>query len=278
MDAVISEGEAQQGDDHHDEDTREEPLPGGVNVVIRVGNTVRKPAGVWTPAVHALLEHLAQQGFDGAPRAHGIDPKGRQILDYIPGEVGNYPLSARVSSETALVSAARLLRRYHDATASFPDATKRAWQLDAIEPAEVICHGDFAPYNCVFDEVGAVAVIDFDVARPGPREWDLAYALYRFAPFAGQSNQDGFATPAEQARRARRFLDAYDAIAEQRAITVSMLVPRLLSLIDFMQSSADAGDQGFAQQIADGHADLYRRDITYLETHAALWQQTVVGF
>ncbi|WP_405867085.1 phosphotransferase [Streptomyces sp. NBC_01515] len=41
-------------------------------------------------------------------------------------------------------------------------------------PVEVICHGDFAPYNCVFTGEGAVGLIDFDAARPGPRAWDLA--------------------------------------------------------------------------------------------------------
>jgi hypothetical protein len=45
------------------------PLAGG-NVsggVVRVGDTVRRPAGFWTPAVHALLKHLHEAGFRGAP-------------------------------------------------------------------------------------------------------------------------------------------------------------------------------------------------------------------
>ncbi|MFJ9374801.1 phosphotransferase [Streptomyces sp. NPDC101455] len=43
-------------------------------------------------------------------------------------------------------------------------------------PVEVICHGDFAPDNCVFTGEGAVGIVDFDAARPGPgpRAWDLA--------------------------------------------------------------------------------------------------------
>jgi len=47
-------------------------------------------------------------------------------------------------------------------------------------PAEVICHGDVAPYNCVFRDGRPVAFIDFDTAHPGVRIWDLAYAAYRF--------------------------------------------------------------------------------------------------
>ena len=48
----------------------EHALDGG-NVaagVVRVGDTVRKPAGFWTPAVEALLWHLWRVGFTGAPR------------------------------------------------------------------------------------------------------------------------------------------------------------------------------------------------------------------
>ena len=47
----------------------EEQLEGGnVGGAVRVGDTVRRSAGPWTPAVHALLAHLADKGFTGAPR------------------------------------------------------------------------------------------------------------------------------------------------------------------------------------------------------------------
>jgi hypothetical protein len=46
------------------------PLDGGnmSSGVVRVGDTVRRPAGPWTPTVHALLGHLHAAGFRGAPR------------------------------------------------------------------------------------------------------------------------------------------------------------------------------------------------------------------
>jgi hypothetical protein len=65
------------------------PLGGG-NVsggVVRVGDTVRRPAGPWTPALHALLTHLHDVGFRGAPRPLGIDEHGREVLTFIPGPV-----------------------------------------------------------------------------------------------------------------------------------------------------------------------------------------------
>ena len=73
--------------DHADGD--EQPLLGG-NLsagVVRVGDTVRRPAGPHTPAVHALLGYLHATGFDGAPRPLGIDERGREVLTFLPGTV-----------------------------------------------------------------------------------------------------------------------------------------------------------------------------------------------
>jgi hypothetical protein len=41
---------------------------GNTGGAVRLGDTVRRVAGPWTPAVHALLEHLAANGFTRAPR------------------------------------------------------------------------------------------------------------------------------------------------------------------------------------------------------------------
>ena len=47
----------------------EEHLSGGnTTIVVRVGDTVRRPVGPWTLAVHDLLDHLTAAGFSGSPR------------------------------------------------------------------------------------------------------------------------------------------------------------------------------------------------------------------
>jgi hypothetical protein len=56
---------------------------GAVTTVVRIGETIRRHTGVWTPAVRALLEHLEQRGFRGAPRPRGIDEQGRVTLGLI---------------------------------------------------------------------------------------------------------------------------------------------------------------------------------------------------
>lgn len=54
--------------------------------------------------------------------------------------------------------------------------------LSAVNPIEVMCHGDFAPYNVVLNGSDAVGIIDFDTLHPGSRLSDVAYAVYRWAP------------------------------------------------------------------------------------------------
>ena len=64
----------------------EERLDGGnAGGAVRVGETVRRPAGPWTPAVHALLRHLAGNGFPGSPRPLGIDSQGREARELPAG-------------------------------------------------------------------------------------------------------------------------------------------------------------------------------------------------
>jgi hypothetical protein len=64
----------------------EQVLAGGKSGgAVRIGNTVRRQVGPWTPAVHALLHHLEDVGFTGAPRALGIDRHGREILSFLAG-------------------------------------------------------------------------------------------------------------------------------------------------------------------------------------------------
>lgn len=245
---------------------------GGVNRVTRLGDTVRRPVGPWTPAVHRLLDHLAARGFAGAPRAHGLTEDGaREILDYLPGEVGHYPLPPEARSDDALRAAAALLRAFHDASADFPHRPGDVWQLPPREPVEVVCHGDTATYNCVFRDGVPVAFIDFDTAHPGPRIWDVAYTAYRFVPLHAPGSVEGTLPPQEQGRRLRLLADAYGLTPDERGTLVRTVSDRLHGLVRFMNERAAAGDAAYARHLADGHHRLYLADADYVLGHAADW-------
>jgi Ser/Thr protein kinase RdoA (MazF antagonist) len=90
-----------------------------------------------------VLLHLEQVGFEEAPRWLGVDDQGRDILTWIDGEtftdrgqmhphIGDPPHRVTFSDEQ-VTGAMQLLRRYHDTFG-----------------AEVICHGDFGPWNLVW--------------------------------------------------------------------------------------------------------------------------------
>src|SRR5688572_28988643 len=92
---------------------------GNMTPVVRVGDTVRRSAGPWTPAIHALLRHVRAAGFAQVPEPLGIDERGREILSLLPGRAGTYPLADHILSDRTLVDVARTLRAYHDATTGF---------------------------------------------------------------------------------------------------------------------------------------------------------------
>lgn len=233
---------------------------------MRIANTVHRPAGPWTATVHTLLKHVHAVGFTAVPQPLGLDAAGNERVTFLQGDVCNYPLSEAAASQEALISAAQLLRAYHDASESFLAQTpeNHTWQLPAQSPVEVICHGDFAPYNVVLNGRQAVGIIDFDTAHPGPRIWDIAYALYRWAPFHNQQNPDRLGDLETQIGRACLFCDAYGFPSKQRHNLVEMMILRLKTLVNHMQTEAQQGNEAFIANLADGHHLLYRADIDYL--------------
>jgi hypothetical protein len=243
----------------------EQRLEGGnVSQVWRVGDTVRKPRGPWDVSVQALLTHLVAVAFDGAPRALGFDDQERACLSYIVGETCDYPMPAYVWKDDTLVATARLLRAYHDATADFVAPRHAVWQGPTPDgPAEVICHNDVAPYNTVFRDERPVALIDFDMAAPGPRVWDVAYAAYRFVSLGTPSDDAPPGPPSEQGRRLGLFLRSYGA-AFGAAEVLDTVVARLASLRAFMHERSAAGNESFTRHVADGDAEIYRRDAQYV--------------
>src|SRR4051812_43933013 len=178
----------------------EEILAGGnMTAVVRIGDTVRRAAGPWTPTIHAFLRHLRANGFDLVPEPLGMDERGREIISLLPGAPATYPLPAFAWADDTLAAVAQTLRAYHDASAGF-EGTR--WQWPSHEPQEVICHNDFAPYNLMFEDGRVTGVIDLDLASPGPRVLDLAYTAYRFVPLTDPANPDApFPGEREQHRR-----------------------------------------------------------------------------
>jgi len=186
-------------------------LPGGnMNAVVRDGDTVLRAAGPWTPTIHRYLSHLANTGVDWVPRPLGIEGD-RERLSFVEGEVPLYPLPDWVWADAVLEDGARKLRQLHDASVGF-DVEGAVWQAPVREPAEVICHRDFAPHNLAFADGAIVGAIDFDFCSPGPRLWDIAYFATRAVPLTA-TTPEGAPGMDDARRRVELILRAYGSDA-----------------------------------------------------------------
>lgn len=225
----------------------EQPLAGGVaNIgeVVRVGDTVRRPAGPHTDAIFALLRHLTDGGFDGVPRPTGRDERGREVLVYLPGDVPIPPFPAWSMTDDVLVSVARLLRRYHEAVADF-DATAHAWSAEMADPhgGPFLCHCDVCPENVVFRDGEAVALLDFEFVSPGRRVWDVAATVGMWAPLRPPDLRTEGMEALDAVARARVFADAYGLEREERAGLLDVLAER--RALGFLEGRVAAGQSQF---------------------------------
>ena len=240
-------------------DETEEQLSGGnMEPVVRVGGTVRRTSGPWSPAVHRLLAALADAGIAEVPSVLGMDDRGREVLEFLDGEVlADAPLHVQWS-EDVLAAAGRLLRRIHDASIALAAERELVWRSPRRAPAEVICHNDFAAYNLLVRDGRLSGVIDFDFASPGSRLWDLSYLAYRIVPFAEDAQG---AQALDRRERLRRLIDAYGVPFGARDV-VTTAADRLDDLAAFTRRRAAETDRADFHD----HAAMYERDAAALRS------------
>lgn len=248
------------------------PLAGGdVTVgVVRVGDTVRRPRQEQSAFVAAYLQHLERAGFDGAPRFLGVDEQGRDVLDFLPGEVPGIPPEPWSATDEVLAALGGLVRRLHEASAGWvPDpaldwfgrAARAALPAELRDPAapELVSHADITPQNVVFRAGLPVGLVDFDLARPGTRVQELLNTAMWWVPLQHPDDRPPAHLDVDVPARLRLFLDAYGATPDQRA--------RLLEDADrawkrswlLMKRNAAERGGGWARMWAEGVGDTIAR-------------------
>lgn len=255
----------------------EELLSGGnTTVVTRVGDTVRRPVGPWTPAVHALLGHLAQTGFPGSPRVLGIDERDREILAFVAGEVGTLstdaPLPAWFRGPEACRAVGRWIRDFQSAQSALAVDPTRPWRRApgaALAQGQVIVHHDVSPYNTVRRPDGSLVVLDWDFARPGDPIDDVAWAAWRWAPLmAGDHWHREYGVAAGEDPLTRQLtnlaalLDGYRPSPDQRAALPDAVLAQMIGHARDLEEMA-ATDPAFA--------DLVDRDFSRVARDDAGW-------
>ncbi|GAB3181040.1 phosphotransferase family enzyme [Micromonospora palomenae] len=250
----------------------EEVLAGGfIAEVVRIGDTVRRTPPANAGFVTALLAHLDRVGAQVAPRFLGTDERGRQVLSHVAGRV---PWREREDpaffSDAALTRLAELIRALHDACAGTALAGG----------AETVCHRDVSPKNTVYRDLPAgllpVAFLDWDLAAPGRRIDDVAFAAWHWGRLG-----EG-ADPAELGRRCRLLCDAYDAAAAgpdpvplPRDVLVTVMLDQIEGTWRGIDAGADRDEPGMRRLRAAGAVDGVRRWQDWLRTHRRTVQSTL---
>lgn len=198
-----------------------ELLEGGWQTEVRrVGDSVLRASGPQSRSVMRLLSHLADHGFDAAPRPidGGFAADGREQITFEEG-ASPQPLAW---TDDAVWQIGVLLRRLHDATAAFPVADDDVWHPwfarglpgDSI----VIGHGDLAPWNILAIDDRPTTFIDWDNAGPVDATWELAQVAWLNAQLHDDdvAALNDFPDAATRIRQCAAILDGYGLASSGR--------------------------------------------------------------
>ncbi len=223
--------------------------------------------------MHALLDYLQGAGFQYSPRVVGIEGES-EILTYIEGDSGAEGWSS-VADERGLAAAARMLRTYHDLVAVWRPTQAPVW-FNGIAgtggPGEVVCHGDFAPWNIVWQGTQPVGLLDWEYASPGPPQRDVAYALECMAPF--RSDADclkwlRYPEPPNRRRRIELFADAYGLTSTDWLIDA--VIANQVGAIETVRQLAAEGHERQITMEADRYPEQLEGHIRWIEQHRTLF-------
>ncbi len=180
-------------------------------------------------------------------------------------------------SDSVLIEIAKMLRLYHDAVSDF--LINDSWIPIDNTPKqfEVLCHNDFAIYNIIFKHERPLGIIDFDVAGPGPRTWDIAYALYTCLPLSrfyhSENGEKVYYDSKKHANRfkhrIRLFFDSYGKEINEDFLDIVIL--RLEGLCKTINRKAIEGDAAFQKMVDEGHLEHYQKDIKFIRVHGKEW-------
>lgn len=232
-----------------------EPLTGGATEgAVRIGQTVRRPTGAWTPVVHELLRHLRSVPL--APLPLGRDARGREVLSYLPGRTVRPDEELLTDAQVSSCGAA--LRELHDAMRSFRPDGPRRWRYGdrALRPGEVVCHNDPGVYNWAFDGDRASGLFDWDMAGPGDPLDDLGFLAWTAVPlYRGLE-------PAAVARRLRLLATGYRDVS---AATVLDAARRRMTLAcERIAAGIARGDAGMVNLARVGEPQRTRDRLGHL--------------
>ncbi len=254
---------------------------GGRSVVHRQGDIVLRSTGPWTPAVHLLLRHLEDVGFQAAPRlvGSGLDQHGREVLTFIDGEF-TQPGPWSIEGAAAL---GVLLRDLHRATSSFRPADDAVWfpwhGRDLGSSARVIGHCDVAPWNIVARDGLPVALIDWETAGPVDPLVELAQLCWLNAKLHDDivAGIERLPPLADRARQLAAIVDGYGLTSRQRSGFVDRMIEFAICDTAWEADDAMVGPDTTTHPIALWAMAWRARSAAWMVRHRRVLQAALTG-
>lgn len=239
---------------------------GNMTDVYKIGEVVRKQKSPWWDATRQVLQHLESVEY---PWSQRIVAEHTDAVDfaYIPGDTVAPDLRGFDGGETLRFIGQRI-RKLHDALDGFrltPGTDTVPWPVPPPEDA-IICHNDLSPWNTVMHDGGFQGFIDWDLVSYGTREWEIAWACWRWAPIYPAGNRGKF-TAEQQIERCRTFISAYGPDALDLADFINLIDRRMECALEVVEQLGAQGIPGFDRLLATGMHLSAHDDRAWLAEH-----------
>lgn len=164
-------------------------------------------------------------------------------------------------------------RALHDAVEDFTVDADWTWSERAADPSgstELLCHNDLGIWNLVRSG-GDWISIDWDLAAPRRRSWDLSLALTTAVSLMPSAGVD----EARTLRRIRAFVRGYGAEAFPPD-TLTVALERCGFGARIIEADAARGDTVAQRLLAEGHADTWRAAEQHLALNRTVWETALL--
>lgn len=239
---------------------------GNMADVYRVGDTVHKQKGTWWDATRQVLQHLDSVEYLWSPKVIS-DTSETTELSFIDGETVPADLGGAGNADVLHVIGRRI-RELHDALEGFRLAPGTECVPWPVQPPgdNIICHNDLSPWNTVLRDGTFSGFIDWDLVSYGTREWELAWACWRWAPIYPHGKRTRF-DASDQIERCRVLLESYGLDAIDLRGFVALIDRRMECALDVVEQLGAQGVPGFDRLLETGMHLSGHDDRAWLAAH-----------
>lgn len=174
-----------------------------------------------------------------------------------------------LETDDAMRRVGALITEYHQAQDSFVAPSDAEWREEGADPTgstEVVAHNDLAPWNLIVHE-DEWTFIDWDLAAPGRKMWDLAWALHSFVGLW----PDTTLTSEQIASRIAAFCNGAGLEGGEIPALLDVVVERTTDHAAMLRRRAGAGEEVFVLMVSEGHADVWENGCSFVRSQRRTW-------